>query len=510
MKKNRIINAIKEKWIWVLYTIPFMSFCTRNSTVDNDLWFLLNNGKYVFNHGIPHTDPFTIHKGLHYVMQQWLSSLSFYSVYKFFGKYGLLTLNIIFFIVIAYLLYKISYLITKNRNLTVLINAFVLFLAVPYIVLRPQSYTYIILLLETYLLELYATKDNYKYLIPLPFLSLLLINLHCTMWYLQFIFLLPFLANAINIKNITIKRVKIKPLLLIALIMFLAGFINPYGHEAITFIFKSYGTTRINEVVGEMKSPTIYTNYVWAIDILLLFLTIFILIINKKSTLDIRFFCFLFGLFLLSALHSKTCIYFLFWYSYIFSYLVKDTKIKIKIKNDHIIKFLEELKVETTVILSVTFIVIIYIMYSSFIFKNFVLDSTVKYLEQNYNKKEVILFTDYDNGGYTEYKGFKSYIDPRAELFFKKANGKKDIFIELFDMQAYVNNTDFKAFLDEYQFTHLLVPKTFGLYYYLENNPNYTVEDEIYEYSDDEKPYIKLFVRNDVSILYKQTKNSEK
>ena len=44
----------------------------------------------------------------------------------------------------------------------------------------------------------------------------------------------------------------------------------------------------------------------------------------------------------------------------------------------------------------------------------------------------------------------------------------------------------------------------------LENNPNYTVEDEIYEYSDDEKPYIKLFVRNDVSILYKQTKNSEK
>ena len=45
---------------------------------DNDIWFLLNNGRYVINSGIPVVDPFTIHEGLKYVMQQWGTSLFFY------------------------------------------------------------------------------------------------------------------------------------------------------------------------------------------------------------------------------------------------------------------------------------------------------------------------------------------------------------------------------------------------------------------------------------------------
>lgn len=502
---KKLISIIKNNWFWSLYALPFLCFCTKNTSVDNDFWFLLNNGRYVFHHGIPYTDSFTIHKGLHYVMQQWFSSLSFYTIHKFFGTYGLITLNIIFFILIAFILYKLCYMITKNKTLTVIISIIILFIATPYIVLRPQSITYIILLLETYLLELYTRKDNYKYLIPLPFLSILLINCHMSMWYFQFIFLLPFIANTIKIKNITIDKIRLKPLLIVAILMFLAGFINPYGLEAITFIFKSYGIETINAIVGEMKSPTITGNYIWATDIIFLFLTIFILIINKKSTLDIRFFCFLFGLFFLGAMHSKTSIYFLLWYSYIFSYLVKDIKYKIKIKNNHIIKILEEFKLETSIILSIILIISIFLIYSSFHFTNPVLGRTVKYMEDNYNKNDVVLFVDYNNGGYTEYKGFKSYIDPRAELFFKASNGKKDIFIEAYSMEKYVDEFDFAKFLKEYNFTHILAPKTNGLYYYLANEDSgYTLEDEIYEYTGDKKPYIKLYVRNDISIVYKE------
>ena len=85
------------------------------------------------------------------------------------------------------------------------------------------------------------------------------------MWYFQFIFLIPFIANTIKIKKVTIANIKLKPLLLVALIMFLVGFLNPYGLEAITFIFKSYGIEKINEIVGEMKSPVLMENYVWTI-----------------------------------------------------------------------------------------------------------------------------------------------------------------------------------------------------------------------------------------------------
>ena len=502
--KDKIINFIKDKWIWSLYALPLLMFCTVNSQVDNDTWFLLNNGRYVFYHGIPHTDPFTIHEGLHYVMQQWLSSLSFFTIYKFFGKYGLLSLSIILTIITAILVYKISYLITKNKKVSLLINIFTILISTRFLVLRPQAITYIILLLETYLLELYVQKNNNNYLIPLPFLSLLLINCHMTMWYLQFIFLLPFIANSFNIKKVTIDKVRLKPLIIVALIMFLVGFINPYHHEAITFTFKAYGTKEINEIIDEMKPPSIADNYIWTINILLLFLTILILIINKKATLDIRFFCFLFGLFFLSALHVKTCAYFALWYSYIFSYLIKDIKLKIKIDNIHLLKIIEELKIEISLLSPILIVLLIVVLFSNFSLTHPYLDRTINYLENNYNKKDVVLFIDYNNGGYTEFRGFKSYIDPRAELFFKKANGKKDIFLELYSMEYYVDDFDFESFLKEYNFTHILVAKNLGLYYYLENNPNYTLEDEIYEYDNGKTPFMKLYVRKDISIVYKE------
>ena len=39
--------------------------------VNSDAWFLLNHGRYVASFGIPHVEPFTLHEGFHFVMQQW-------------------------------------------------------------------------------------------------------------------------------------------------------------------------------------------------------------------------------------------------------------------------------------------------------------------------------------------------------------------------------------------------------------------------------------------------------
>ena len=52
------------------------------------------------------------------------------------------------------------------------------------------------------------------------------------------------------------------------------------------------------------------------------------------------------------------------------------------------------------------------------------------YIEDNYNLEDVRLFTYFDDGGYYQFRGIKTYIDPRAEVFFKKLNKEKDIFTE--------------------------------------------------------------------------------
>ena len=148
--KNKIIKFIKENWYFIFLLIPFLSFCVANKTPDNDIWFILNNGRYVLSHGIPHMDPFTIHEGLHYVMQQWLSSIIFYGVYKIFGKYGLLLLMFLLFWLLTFILYKLCYLISDNKKISVAITSIVIFaVSYDFLITRPQIFTYIILLFDT-------------------------------------------------------------------------------------------------------------------------------------------------------------------------------------------------------------------------------------------------------------------------------------------------------------------------------------------------------------------------
>ena len=88
--KNKVIRFFKNNWFFVLFVIPFVFVCFSNKKTDNDIWFLLTLGRYATNYGIPVVDPFTIHEGLSYIMQQWLSASIFWVVFDYFGKYGLL------------------------------------------------------------------------------------------------------------------------------------------------------------------------------------------------------------------------------------------------------------------------------------------------------------------------------------------------------------------------------------------------------------------------------------
>ena len=315
------------------------------------------------------------------------------------------------------------------------------------------------------------------------------------MWFLQFVFLLPFIVNGINIKGITIKKIKLKPILIVAIVMFLAGFINPYGYEAITFIFKSYGIEEINKSIIEM-SPASVDYYFWNFCLYGMFLLILVLNYNKKVKLDIRFMLFIIGTFLLAAMHRKCIIYFLFW----LGYAASNIKFKINIKNKYVIRL-----INVTMITASTALLIIVIPTTTLLVKNYEMDIVdidpiVKYITKNYDKDKVILYTDFNQGGYVEYYGLKTYIDPRAEVFVKKFNGKEDIFAESRKMFNYSDGFDFDKFVEKYNFTHLIVNMNNGLYIALENSDNYILEYA--KYFDDEEQFAlnKLFVRKDVSI----------
>ena len=111
--KFKKFNPCKPLAILYILLIITISFFTLR-IIDNDFWFLINQGRYIIENGFPTVEPFTIHNNLSFIIQQWLTDVIFYSIYHSFGHIGIIILIFIVNVLIVYLLYKILYGCQKN------------------------------------------------------------------------------------------------------------------------------------------------------------------------------------------------------------------------------------------------------------------------------------------------------------------------------------------------------------------------------------------------------------
>ena len=487
---KKIKHFFKEylKWkpstivIIIFLFIPFIPILMDIFKLDNDFWFLINTGKYIINSGIPHIEPFTIHSNFSFVAQQWLTDIIFYLIYNKFNIYGIYIFILILNIIVVFLLYKLSLLINKgNKKIAILTTIIIdVFYARLFLSTRPQVFDIILLLLELYLLELFIKRNNKKYLIGLPIISLLMINLHASVWPMIFVFLLPYYVGRINLKFTTKENYKLKPLIIVTIIMFLFGFINPYGIDAMTYLFNSYGIDKIDESINEMSPLTIKNGI--TIYILILFIII-TCIINKNKKNNLRYTLLLLGTTLLSLQHLKGELFFLVSSVIIVNNNLKDI-------------FPEENKNSSTEInkkikiLLLTILCIITLI--SFKNKKYIKEADNYYYEISEILKEnkaesSVIYTGYNAGAYIEYQGFKCYIDPRAEVFLKSNNKKEDIFVEYYEFQN--GKINIKKFIDKYKFDYIIID-------------NY--ENILHTYIDEIEEYTQIYNKNDELKLYKR------
>ena len=451
---KRIIEIIKNNYIFILLLIPLIFTVSRIRVLDNDTWWLLNTGKYIWNNGLFHVDPFTIHEGLHVVVQQWLFTFILWGIYHNLGKTFLFLTMFIYTIIIIIFYYKLCLLVSKNRNISVILTILFLLLFNYFLTMRPQIITYLCLIIELYTLEKYVQDNNYKKLYILPLISLILINMHASMWIMQFLIIGPFIINTMIPKKYRIDTYNLKPLIFITIIMFLVGFINPYGYESVFYLYYSYGYKLINTNIQEMFLPTFDVIQV-KINILIILIFLFFNNYVKKFKLDIRHYILISGLLLLAFMHYKGIIYFYIVSFYIFAYCLREVKIKLNIKKIHN-KYFSFINI---IMKEVIACFIIFVSIFSFIYTirtiNYENDykETFDYLLKNYSNENIILYSNFVNGGYAEYRGVKTYIDPRAEVFLKKMNRKNDILDEYYNL----NKENIDTFINKYNFTHLLV-----------------------------------------------------
>lgn len=537
-------------FIGLLFILPVM---------DNDVWFILNSGRYVLENGIPVTEPFTIHEGLHFVMQQWLTDVLYWKIYRYAGTGGLLCMLHVVAIALIYAYYRLAKLVSRgNEHTAIVLSMFMgVLVCLMFIRTRPQILSSLIFILEIFCLESYLLTRKKKYILILPILSLLLINLHAAMWPLMLVFLLPYLVETLIQKKLprqfaTEHVLEIRIFLMAAGLILLCGFINPYGWEAMTYVFRSYGYEEINMIVGEMHAldmqlPIGKIYYV-------LFLGIIVLYVRKS--VPVRYILLTAGTMYMTLTAVRSA--FLFAtvgtipVAFIYRYWkgLKDTEDAEQQKKNRRIRSI------LIGLLTVTLIFIIckkheelyegilqihagcfYLVFSGFVMALLIefyhwhkhalkqhlqriccifivcslaggifsllgnkirifqeskpVEVAVEYLLQQDDVEDIRLWINYNNGGYAEFMGIKCYIDPRAEVFLKKNNQQKDIFHEYISLEK--GKIYYKEFIDRYHFTYYLTTSNDILYTYLAHDPDYQI---IYEDSNSEEN-VRIFSRTD-------------
>lgn len=488
---NKIKNFKQPKYICYLYFfIPIFVCALSRMNKENDIWFLLNHGKYILNYGFPHIEPFTIHQDLYFVMQQWLSATIFYTSYKLLGQYGLMLVVSTTNILILFFLYKLCMLLSDNRfRLSIIISSITDILLAIFIIPRPWIFTILNLIITLYIMELFYKNNNKKVLVILPFISILQINIQSSMWFLLYLFILPYFV-ILMLDKIKKNNNKIFSLILILVVMFVVGFINPYGIDNILYVFNSYGNYYINRMVVEMQPISLNKDinnsiYIYSyLFYLILMIEILIYIFCKKGKFEIRHLLLFLGVTFLGLKNIRNFwIFIIGTIPFLISYLKPYFNKSIDKEN---IKMNKKEKINYIIII---ILLIIYTTVVAFINNKDFSNELEKGIDRIYEEKNINqntkVYANYNNGSYVEYRNLKSYIDTRAEIFIKKVNHKEEIIKEYYNLCN--KNLSYNKFINKYKFDYMIVMKNETIY-------NSVLKDKEYKTIYSTKKY-KIFKR---------------
>lgn len=532
MNSAKILQR-ERKTLFFLSMFIGLLFISRS--LDNDIWFLLSHGRYVVQYGWPTTDPLSMHEGLDFVMQQWLSAVIFWESYVIGGESGPITVVYIVSTAIICAYYRLLRLIAQgNRSIAIAMTALIMIMICPlFMVTRPQIFSLLIFILTVYLLEKSTKSITWTRYLAFFLLSVLLINLHAAMWPLMAILVLPYLVEKIvQLDKIGWFLHQIEtPWRSYALLLFIilaAGFLNPYGIDAMTYTSHSYGVSLINTMVTEMH-PLTFDNILGKIAFALMG---FLMILFSKEKFPLHVVLLSLGMIVLALSASRSCNLFmtlgLIPVAYYFRYWqempeVNTKNIKVNKRfcvimmvlilatycyglyhaKESMLHSLEQvpLLIKISICLVTIWVGIIELRYGKLrqvrsipirllILCTVVLTMTsltsllgftkpevpiakqaVDYILANESKSDITVWTGYTPGDYAEFRGLRPYIDPRAEVYLKANNHKKDILQEYHDLEA--ATIPYQEFLSRYDFDYLLTEKGNLLYTYLKEDPDY-------------------------------------
>ncbi len=464
------IDITKNLYFYIAAFLGIMIiFCAVNLNPNNDMWWMISTGRYIVENGeIPTINPFTIHDGYEIIVQQWLTAVFNYEVYIHFGNIGFIVTAILMSLFSLFLCHRYVSLFTSDLNIKILLISVAAFAFSTFAATRPTIFTIPVVLLELTNLEKWnGEKKKIRYLLPLIFLSVFEINIHAALWPLLLILTLPYIVPgyALNFKYFVAELLNRKWLIVVDIFMFLCGFLNPNGVNAMLYLVKSYKKTALMNSILELQKPTILGVGGILLIVQIVFLVLYLREYGTNSDFSKVFLAA--GTIFMSCTAVRNV-----WMAAIgclplFASMLPKM---IRFRKEHIYKLWKAIIINAVLLGCIA--VILPEIAGLIKNKEIPAKDAAEYLASVADPDKERVYTSFDNGGMFEWYGFKVYTDARPELFTKEINKKESIDDEIYNVEyGFINYRDF---IDKYNFSYIVVNEDVPFMHYLENNEKWT------------------------------------
>lgn len=475
-------SNISVSLIAIAVMIAFSSVYAAQA-YDNDMWFILASGREIVENGIPMTNVFTWLPNLSTVIQQWLPDVVTYLTYS---KFGIVGICVMVAIQIAALVASLLVLSRKASGGKMRLETSLILIAasIPalgsYISVRPQILTMIGITWTLVFLEAYRHTDDWKWLIGLPITMIAHINCHMAMapfdLFIIFLYLIPDVTKIVkdifpsftySFRDSSYGR---KPLLIAFIVTCLATLINPYGLNGAMYLLSSYGAADYGGYIKEMGTITPWDSDYGMGMVLMTFIGAMAIGRNRR---DINFpgSVLLIVCTVLSYQHVRNV-----WLGALLSFPIAfqafasvgcgtgdKSKDPDPIFADSI---MWRLICGAFAIAAVCSCVT---MSASNAEMNIGSDGTstpkdaMDWLDENGVSKDAKIFNHFNSGGYIEWRGYKTFIDARPELFEPSITGVDEHYYREY-VDTSTGDGSYSDMLDKYSFDFLVVNDDTSLY----------------------------------------------
>ena len=489
-KNNSFLNkpmSLKAFWFLVISIGIFVFILFSFKCFDPDMYFMIPTGDYILDHGIPHTNVWTIDRSSGFVAQQWLYDviLSWLNGMGYMTLWAFVLVQIVIFDCLLWYMCKLHKMSNSMAFLCIVLADIFGF---SYLFnIRPQTITLILLLVECIGLEKYKISGNWKHLLLLPLSMVLEMNLHMSMWPLHYAFLAAYLCPSFYYNKVVQNNISIKSKAVIGTIVMMTAmlFVNPYGLDGVLYLFKSLMSGAFDFIsISEVQ----HTVFMSSVGLLVCFVVLCTLVLCKLNSITSVSLNMIAGMTVLMAVTFRNVVYVPILIFYLFTSVAEHIN-----KMERAIDWKKDVTRIFYVILIPIFIYLAYCVCTKIhsvstngddFYRMSVpywteLKAVTDYIDTNADNKSVHVFTTVNNGGYLEYNGFDNvYIDARPELYTAGFTGGKNIAqdyrsycvdgtrVELgflsknftHDYNARrVTEAELKEWLDTYDFEYLIV-----------------------------------------------------